>query len=94
MNCKQGDLAIVVRSDAGNAGKIVTCIRLLNGFRHIAPDGSVSNDIWQIDRPLIGWGGEVSCEISDMQLRPLRDPGDDATDETLTWLPVPHKEIA
>ena len=28
MNCKQGDIAIVVKSFAGHEGKIVRCIRL------------------------------------------------------------------
>lgn len=30
--------------------------------------------------------------IADKNLRPIRDPGDDATDETLTCLPVPSRE--
>lgn len=34
----------------------------------------------------------VTC--ADKYLRPIRDPGDDARDETLEWLPVPVKEIA
>jgi hypothetical protein len=28
----------------------------------------------------------------DSILRPIRDPGDDAQDETLSWLPVPSTE--
>lgn len=28
MNCKQGDLAYVFKSDAGNYGRIVTCLAL------------------------------------------------------------------
>lgn len=28
MNCKQGDLAVVVRSYAGNEGRVVTCVKL------------------------------------------------------------------
>lgn len=31
----------------------------------------------------------VACR--DSMLRPIRDPGDDAQDETLEWLPVPSK---
>src|SRR5574337_462291 len=34
LNCKQGDLAVIVRSYAGNEGKVVRCPRLL-GFGHI-----------------------------------------------------------
>jgi hypothetical protein len=29
LNCKQGDMAIVVRSRAGNAGKVVTCLEFI-----------------------------------------------------------------
>ena len=29
LNCKQGDLAVIVRSMAGNEGKIVQCPRLV-----------------------------------------------------------------
>ena len=34
LNCKQGDLAIVIRSHAGNEGKIVTCVRLTTDVPH------------------------------------------------------------
>lgn len=50
--------------------------------------------------PLREVSGEmVECEerpIGDRFLRPIRDPGEDAKDETLQWLPVPsqHKEAA
>lgn len=29
MNCKQGDMALVIKSQAGNEGKVVTCLELL-----------------------------------------------------------------
>lgn len=32
--------------------------------------------------------------LPDYALRPIRDPGDDAVDETLSWLPVPELERA
>ena len=92
MNCKQGDLAIVVRSVAGNEGKIVRCLKL-------EPAGFDYNDIddgaiWVIDRSL-NWidertgrtGQSPSCP--DINLRPIRDnPG---PDETLTWEKNPER---
>jgi hypothetical protein len=94
MNCKPGDLAVIVRSTAGNEGKIVRCIEMLGNMRWVRPDGSsYTAATWLIDRELLGFAGESSNEIADWQLRPIRDPGD-ATDETLEWLPVPVKEHA
>ncbi len=48
--------------------------------------------------PLRYWDGDSfkyavdEIEIPDSWLRPIRDPGDDAQDETLQWLPVPSTE--
>lgn len=53
---------------------------------------------WSID--VAGGGravGPVNVSerpIADAVLRPVRDPGNDAQDETLSWLPVPHRETA
>lgn len=35
----------------------------------------------------VGKGDRANCY--DANLRPIRDPGDDAQDETLSWLKVP-----
>ena len=32
------------------------------------------------------------CGVPDKYLRPIRDPGEEAQDETLLWLPVPSTE--
>jgi hypothetical protein len=50
MNCKQGDLALVIGSER-NAGKMVTCIELL-------PPGSQQVEdalgpLWRVDRPMV-----------------------------------------
>jgi hypothetical protein len=93
MNCKQGDLAVIVRSDAGNAGKIVRCLRLVGNQLWVDLYGRrVSCATWEVDRELVGWGGDRFNLISDDQLRPLRDPGEDAKDETLQWKEVPTKQ--
>lgn len=75
MNCKEGDLAIVVRSYAGNEGKIVQCLELLRvDYDHY---GKFEDDVpsWRIDRPLANALGQFSYIIPDNQLRPLNPPG-------------------
>jgi hypothetical protein len=87
MNCKQGDLAIVVSfaTHPEHNGKIVRCVRY-------KPYQSI--DAWVIDPPLESRFPHSSDWAADRALRPIRDPGDDARDETLDWLPVPTKELA
>ena len=87
LNCRPGDLAVVVRSSAGNEGKVVTCVRLWppgTDNTHVE-DGPV----WEIDRPLVGVlrsrvtgdviGRVFSPYMPDKLLRPLR--GDVAEDQ-------------
>lgn len=95
MNCKPGDLAIVVRSYAGNEGKIVRCLKLAPGItRALLPNGDFEvGAIWEIDRPLKSWAGCSDKFAPDSSLRPIRDPGDDAVDETLLRLPSPRQEV-
>ena len=93
MNCKPGDLAVVVESVVGNEGKIGTCLRLateaekvINGYAWS------SNPMWVMDRKFHSTDGLDDNFMFDSHLRPLRDnPG---TDETLTWAPVPSKVAA
>jgi phosphoribosyl 1,2-cyclic phosphodiesterase len=85
MNCKPGDLAVIVRSSAFTKyiGSVVRCV---------ATDGFM----WQIDRSLDGHP-EYWILVPDSCLRHIRDPGEDARDESLAWLPpVPNttKETA
>lgn len=94
MNCKPGDLALIVRSSSGNVGKIVVCIKMVGMYRWLQPDGnSFISPCWLIDRNLRGWDGTTDAFVPDVCLRPLRDPGDDAKDETLRWQDVPVPEI-
>lgn len=86
MNCKQGDLAMVVRSWARNEGKIVTCIRLTPYQEHDLRDFGY---VWQVDAMLRDADGNESRFIHDDQLRPLRnDPGQD---ETIAWAGLPEE---
>lgn len=88
MRCKPGDLAVVVRSYAGNEGKIVRCVRYagLVNWRH-----SGRLPTWEIDQDLPGFGGHMSPFIADSQLRPIRD--NDGEDETLAWAGKPGHVI-
>ncbi len=92
MNCKKGDLAYVVpttRRHAWAAGRVVTCVELIRD-QHL-----IGNVGWLIDPPLADPAdGKVLRHAADASLRPIRDPGEDATDETLLWVPSPVKETA
>lgn len=86
MNCKPGDLAVIVRSLTGNDWAIGRVIRVttLSG----------ESGVWHLEVPLFGPRGRPYILIEDYCLKPLRDPGDDARDETLSWLPVPTTKDA
>jgi hypothetical protein len=83
MNCKPGDLAVIVRADHPKViGWIVTVV---------GPAQREGFD-WSIlaDKRSHWMDGTWAC--MDSQLRPIRDnPG---KDETLDWCPVPTKETA
>ena len=86
LNCKPGDLAVIVRSSAGNEGKIVRCLELIPADKWLAEDGRVNSaPTWRIDIALRGWAGDFSRFVRDEQVRPIRD--NDGEDETLQWVP-------
>lgn len=101
LNCKQGDLAIVVSSVQGNEGKITRCLELLVTDRITDVHGKTYEyfggvrPVWRTDRTFTfgsvrpgGYCTEVFY-MSDARLRPLR--GDLADDETHT---TQEKEVA
>ena len=97
MNCKPGDLAVTVglRNPANN-GRIVTCIRLVSEDEDIEGfnwSSTIPGTSWLVQSAggFLWWGCEMVMKraIADHCLRPIRDPGDDAQDETLSWLKVP-----
>ncbi|MBI2725418.1 MAG: hypothetical protein HYX42_04130 [Polaromonas sp.] len=98
MNCKPGDLAIVVGLGPNNNGRIVEVVRhavsgeTVAGFIFLAKGPP---PFWLIKTTgtLLQWDGDSVTErvINDRFLRPIRDqPGQD---ETLTWAPVPGKLV-
>lgn len=73
MNCKPGDLAIVVRSAAGHEGVICRVIRFVGEL----PEWT-GNDRWETDHKHSGLFGGITNTFQDRCLRPLRDqPGED-----------------
>lgn len=71
LNCWPGCRAIIIKSMAGNEGKIVTCVRL----RPAGWDNTFeSNGVrWEVDRPLLCTFGTVDAlpSVPDAWLRPL-----------------------
>lgn len=99
MRCRPNDLAQIVAPylDKPRIGLTVHVIRL--GRRH--------ETIWSRNGEHCtneGFGGPgwlcdahadgFPCFIGDEFLRPIRDPGPDAVDETLAWKPVPAGQPA
>lgn len=89
LNCKEGDLAIIVKSYSGNEGKIVKCLRyfekewtLENGTKYLPS--------WEIDIKLGNKYGYFHNSIPDEQLRPIRDQ--DGEDEMLLIVGKPELE--
>ena len=82
MNCKQGDLAVVVRSFAGQEGKIVRCVKYVGPINF---DGAPAfPDCWRVDPPLyVAADGRKAQWVADSCMRPIRDSKGD--DETLAW---------
>jgi len=67
MNCKPGDLAVLIRSWAGNEGKVVTCVRL-HGSEYRDTDGDLltpHGPRWVIDRPLPSSIGGLVYTVAD-----------------------------
>jgi hypothetical protein len=86
LNCKQGDLALIVRGDHDNIrniGKLVTCLSLED-----PPRGALrgSGRIWKVDRPLT-WRRNKSQQLHEqpyafdeflLPIRPEPDPIEEA----------------
>lgn len=75
MNCRPGDLCYIFGSPEWSVnGRVVTAVKpLMVGLE----------PCWEI-MPILD-GKWWACP--DKRLRPIRDPGDDAKDESTAWLP-------
>lgn len=98
MNCKPGDLAITHSMKfAENNNRLVEVLRVADPKDYVPiTGGSVSWLVRSTGTPLTEtlWSGRRGPKtmeriVCDTRLRPIRDPGQDAQDETLAWLPVP-----
>jgi len=91
MNCKPGDLAVFVRSSAGNEGKFVTCIRLA-AYAELARCNFVCTEpVWVTDRVVPTMLGNRVAFARDSSLRPIRPQSDDEADLLLAPLPQQDK---
>lgn len=77
LNCKLGDLAVIVRSDSGNEGAVVVCLEMYVGQW---ANGNYEAG-WLVDRWLPCRSGGQTRHVADRKLRPLRDG--DGEDEML-----------
>ena len=90
MNCKTGDLAIVVKSKAGNEGKIVTCLELIPAYVNVLDVNGVfitfNQPFWKVDQEMKMFNNHTgnitanSYYCTDSCLLPLKA---DLNDETL-----------
>lgn len=98
LNCKIGDLAIIVVDEEGSdLGKIVRVVELGDDWSYFGD----TRHHWACDTlgqklatstPLDEFSDGVELiDIPDAYLRPLRD--EEGEDETLTWAPSPTKEL-
>ena len=76
LNCKPGDLAVIVGGVCPQFfGHVVTVIKRCD----------VYPDSWDTDPPKYLDGFRLPMSIADKTLRPIRD--NDGEDETLQWVP-------
>lgn len=91
MNCVLGDIAHIkaagIPGEGPFVGRLVECVEW-------AFDDDWFGPIWLV-KPL-GWlppavdlNEQGHFAFPDSLLRPIRDPGPDAVDESLSWKPVP-----
>lgn len=91
MNCKPGDLAVIVVTDLPGqdalVGSLLRCVRL-----DVEMSQLLGRPEWQYEAISRRLPDDSEHTVSDSSLRPIRDPGEDAKDETLSWLSVPMKD--
>ncbi len=83
MRCKQGDLAIVVKSESGNLGKIVQCLRVVEDirWRYYRSPVWLTNTSFQVKDIIYGTLYTTNT-FPDCCLHPLRGEADDLAEST------------
>lgn len=93
LNCKVGDLAVIVKSTLGQAGKIVRCLEMISPNTDVGGGSFFKEPAWRIDRCIdlvsTKYGVSSLPFCMDSILRPLRDS--DEPDETLAWAGKPQE---
>lgn len=93
LRCEPGILAIVI-NDPEQQKNIGRMVRVL---RHASSDNYDDVVDWECEcmQDMVNADGSITPAgtwergYRDVELLPIRDPDQDATDETLLWLPVP-----
>lgn len=92
LRCKPGDLCVIVSAtNPQNRNRFVTV--LPGEVHHIQ-----GYDCWLVHSPtplVVLMGTQCPSHhafVPDAWMRPIRDPGDGAQDQTLAWKPVPMKD--
>lgn len=84
LNCQKGDLCrIIAAGPFRDKFIIVTEMEMYRG-----------RPTWKYQGPLLSYMFYEAWAFYDDTLRPIRDPGEDAVDETLLWVPVKNMEPA
>jgi hypothetical protein len=92
MNCKPGDLAVFVRSEAGNEGLVVRCIRLATEAEMRQARRHTDLPVWHINRPVVDAYGDALSFAQDRNLRPIRPDGITTEEVKELFSPSPAKE--
>lgn len=93
MNCKPGDLAVVVRLFPDDEPSILGRVLRVTHLRERGDCLGYGGSAWEYEGPrLVHKLMGPYLRIADECLRPLRDPGPDARDETISWKPVPKED--
>lgn len=94
MNCKQGDIAVVIRAiNTKNIGRVCQCLKHKREARMMPSGDSGIFDCWETDQAFEDWTGRADHSMEDMNLKPLRDT--DGVDEMLriTGKPKEKKNV-
>lgn len=84
LRCKAGDLVVCVEADYPELiGRVFKVTKLTERWK----------DCWRTEPPQFTASDVLEVVFEDSTLRPIRDPGEDAQDETLAWKPLPLPEI-
>jgi hypothetical protein len=90
MNCKPGDLAVIVKTFRSD-----TRTNALGKVVQLSNESMTHHEfglLWRLATPVEIEGYGSFTAVADEILKPIRDPGDDAKDEMLR--PLPKEELA